>query len=71
MRTHRQSVFGVATMVVILLATGLVARLADVAMASAVQVTSVGGGGLLTPDNLVGAVSATSRLTCCGCCFPA
>jgi hypothetical protein len=42
-------------MVVILLATGLVARLVDVAMASAVQVTSVGGGGLLTPDNLVGA----------------
>jgi hypothetical protein len=52
---HRTSVFGVATMVVILLATGLLARLADVAMASAVQVTSVGGGGLLTPDNLVGA----------------
>jgi hypothetical protein len=42
-------------MVVILLATGALARLADVAMASAVQVTSVGGGGLLTPDNLVGA----------------
>ncbi len=55
MRTQRTSVFGVATMVVILLATGAVARLADVAMASAVQVTSVGGGGLLTPDNLVGA----------------
>ena len=42
-------------MVVILLATGALARLADVAMASVVQVTSVGGGGLLTPDNLVGA----------------
>ena len=42
-------------MVVILLATGALARLADVGMALAVQVTSVGGGGLLTPDNLVGA----------------
>lgn len=55
MRTQGTSVFGVATMVVILLATGVLARLADVAMASAVRVTSVGGGGLLTPDNLVGA----------------
>jgi hypothetical protein len=42
-------------MVVILIATGLVVRLADVGMASAFRVSSVGGGGLLTPDNLVGA----------------
>jgi hypothetical protein len=55
MRTQRTSLFGVATMVVILLASGALARLADVALASVVQVTSVGGGGLLTPDNLVGA----------------
>jgi hypothetical protein len=55
MQTQRTSVFGVATMVVILLAAGLVARLADVAMGSLISVTSVGGGGLLTPQNLVGA----------------
>ena len=42
-------------MVVILLASGLIARLADVAMGSLISVTSVGGGGLLTPQNLVGA----------------
>ena len=55
MRTHHASVFGVATMVAILLATGLAARLAEVALASAVQLTSVGGGGLLSPANLAGA----------------
>jgi hypothetical protein len=55
MRTHHVSVFGVATMVVILIATGLAARLAEVALVSAVRLTSVGGGGLLTPANLAGA----------------
>jgi hypothetical protein len=55
MRTHHISVFGVATMVAILIATGLVTRLAEVALVSAVRLTSVGGGGLLTPANLVGA----------------
>ncbi len=42
-------------MVAILIATGLAARLAEVALASAVQLTSVGGGGLLSPANLAGA----------------
>ncbi len=55
MRTHHISVFGVATMVAILIATGLATRLAEVALVSAVRLTSVGGGGLLTPANLVGA----------------
>ena len=55
MRTPHVSVFGVATMVAILLATGLAARLAEVALASAVRLTSVGGGGLLSPANLAGA----------------
>ena len=55
MQTQRTSVFGVATMVVILIVSGLFARLADAAMASLVSVTSVGGGGLMTPQNLVGA----------------
>jgi hypothetical protein len=41
-------------MVAILIATGLLTRLAEVAMISAVRLTSVGGGGLLTPDDLVG-----------------
>jgi hypothetical protein len=54
MRTHHISVFGVATMVAILLATGMLTRLAEVALVSAVRVTSVGGGGLLTPSDLVG-----------------
>jgi hypothetical protein len=55
MQTKRTAVFGVATMVAILLVSALFARLADAAMASLVSVTSVGGGGLLTPQNLVGA----------------
>ena len=55
MRTHHVSVFGVATMVVILIATGLAARLAEVGLVAAVRLTSVGGGGLLTPANLAGA----------------
>lgn len=54
MRTHHISVFGVATMVAILIATGVLTRLAEVALVSAVRLTSVGGGGLLTPDDLVG-----------------
>jgi hypothetical protein len=55
MTRQRTSGSGVAGMVVILLATGLLARLADLAMVSAVRLTTVGGGGLLTPHNLVGA----------------
>ena len=55
MRTHHISVFGVATMVVILIATGLATRLAELALASSIRLTSVGGGGLLTPANLAGA----------------
>jgi hypothetical protein len=55
MRTHQVSVFGVATMVMILLATGVAARLAELALVSSVRLTSIGGGGLLTPDNLAGA----------------
>ncbi len=54
MRTHHISVFGVATMVVILIATGLATRLTEVAMVSAMRLTSVGGGGLLSPQDLVG-----------------
>jgi hypothetical protein len=55
MRTHHVSVFGVATMVVILIATGGAARLAEYALQSSLRLTSVGGGGLLTPANLAGA----------------
>src|SRR6478752_3905763 len=55
MRTQHVSVFGVATMVMILLATGLATRLAEVALASAVQLTTAAGGGYLTPDDLVAA----------------
>lgn len=55
MRTQHVSVFGVATMVVILLATGVAARLAEAGLASAVQLTTAAGGGYLTPDDLVGA----------------
>ena len=46
---------GVATMVLILLATGVATRLAEVALASAVQLTTAAGGGYLTPDDLVAA----------------
>src|SRR6478735_6408117 len=55
MRTQHVSVFGVATMVMILLATGVATRLAEVALASAVQLTTAAGGGYLTPDDLVAA----------------
>ena len=55
MRTQHVSVFGVATMVLILLATGVATRLAEVASASAVQLTTAAGGGYLTPDDLVAA----------------
>lgn len=41
-------------MVVILIATGLATRLAELAMVSAMRLTSVGGGGLLSPQDLVG-----------------
>jgi hypothetical protein len=52
MRTHHISVFGVATMVVILIATGLATRLAELALVSAMRLTSVGGGGLISPEDL-------------------
>ena len=55
MRTQHVSVFGVATMVLILLATGVATRLAEVALSSAVQLTTAAGGGYLTPDDLVAA----------------
>ncbi len=42
-------------MVMILLATGVATRLAEVALASAVQLTTAAGGGYLTPDDLVAA----------------
>jgi hypothetical protein len=42
-------------MVVILIATGVAARAAEYALASSIRLTSVGGGGLLTPANLAGA----------------
>jgi hypothetical protein len=54
MRTHHISVFGVATMVLILIATGLATRLAELALASAMRLTSVGGGALLSPQDLAG-----------------
>jgi hypothetical protein len=52
MRTHHISVFGVATMVVILIATGLATRLVEVALVSAMRLTSVGGGGMISPEDL-------------------
>jgi hypothetical protein len=52
MRTHHISVFGVATMVVILIVTGLATRLAELALVSAMRLTSVGGGGLISPEDL-------------------
>ena len=53
MRTQHVSVFGVATMVMILLATGVATRLAEVGLASAVRLTTAAGGGFMTPDDLV------------------
>jgi hypothetical protein len=55
MRTQHVSVFGVSAMALILAATGAVTRLAEVALASAVQLTTAAGGGYLTPDDLVAA----------------
>lgn len=55
MRTQHVSVFGVAAMALILAATGAVTRLAEVGLASAVQLTTAAGGGYLTPDDLVAA----------------
>lgn len=52
MRTHHISVFGVATMVLILIATGLATRLAELALQSAMRLTSVGGGGFISPEDL-------------------
>lgn len=54
MRTHHISVFGVATMVLILIATGLGTRLAELALGSAMRLTSAGGGGLISPEDLAG-----------------
>jgi hypothetical protein len=55
MRTQHVSVFGVATMVLILLATGVATRLSEVGLASAVHLTTAAGGGYLTPADLVAA----------------
>ncbi len=55
MRTQHVSVFGVAAMALILAATGAVTRLAEVGLASAVQLTTAAGGGYLTPGDLVAA----------------
>jgi hypothetical protein len=52
MRRHHISVFGVATMVLILLATGFATRVAELALVSAMRLTSVGGGGLISPADL-------------------
>ena len=52
MRTHHISVFGVATMVLILIATGLATRLAELALVSSMRLTSVGGGGMISPEDL-------------------
>jgi hypothetical protein len=53
MRTQHVSVFGVATMALILAATGAATRLAELGLASAVQLTTAAGGGYLTPDDVV------------------
>ena len=55
MRTQHVSVFGVATMTLILAAAGAVTRLAELGLASAVQLTTAAGGGYLTPDDIVSA----------------
>jgi hypothetical protein len=54
MRSRHISVFGVATMVLILIATGVATRLSELALVSAVRLTSAGGGGMLTPADLAG-----------------
>jgi hypothetical protein len=55
MSTHHVSVFGVATMALILAATGAVTRLAELGLASVMQLTTAAGGGYLTPDDLASA----------------
>jgi hypothetical protein len=55
MNTQHVSVFGVATMALFLAATGAATRLAEVGLATAVQLTTAAGGGYLTPDDLVAA----------------
>ena len=55
MRTQHVSVFGVAAMALILAATGAVTRLAEVGLASAVQLTTAAGGGYLTPADVAAA----------------
>lgn len=55
MRAHHHTrVFGVATMVLILIVTAALTRAGELAMAPAIHLTSVGGGGVVTPDDLVG-----------------
>jgi hypothetical protein len=55
MRTQHVSVFGIATMVLILVATGAATRLAEMGLGSVLQLTTAAGGGYLTPDDLVAA----------------
>jgi hypothetical protein len=55
MQTHHASVFGVSSMALILAATGAATRLAEVALAPAVRLTTAAGGGYLTPDDIVAA----------------
>ena len=61
MRTQHVSVFGVATMVLILIATGLATRLAELALVSSMRLTSVGGGGMISPQDVVLALSYTGN----------
>ena len=54
MRTHRHTaVLGVATMVVILIFTAILTRAGELALAPFVHLTSAGGGGVVTPQDLV------------------
>jgi hypothetical protein len=55
MQTHHVTVFGVASMALILAATGAATRLAEVALAPALRLTTAAGGGYLTPDDIVAA----------------
>jgi hypothetical protein len=55
MRTQHVSVLGVATMALILAATGAATRLAEFGLGSAMQLTTAAGGGYLTPDDVVSA----------------
>ena len=55
MRTQHVSVFGVATMALILAATGAATRLAEWGLGSAMHVMTAAGGGYLTPDDVVSA----------------